>query len=179
MKSDRLSDDAVKAATGRDWAAWRRILDRMGAADLPHKEIVSRLGQKHDVRPWWRQMITVEYERAIGRRAVGQRCDGAFTAGASRTVALAQDAALAAWVKHAKRHADCNGVAAEGPARITRTEKWRYWRLALTDGSRVTITIAAKAADRSVVTADHTGVATKAAAERWKTYWRERLAELG
>lgn len=177
-KAVRMSDEAVVAATGRTWAAWRKALDALGAKDLPHKDIVLRLGADHDVSPWWRQMITVEYERMIGRRSVGQRCDGAYTAGASRTLPLSQDDAFAAWAKRAKRHATCNGVKPNGPARTSRTDKWRYWRITLTDGSRVIVNVAAKDAAKSVVTVDHEGVTTKVAAARWKTYWRERLAEL-
>lgn len=178
MNGARMSDEAVEAATGRSWAAWRKVLDRMGAAELPHKEIVARLAKEQGASPWWRQMITVEYERMIGRRVVGQRCDGAYTAGASRTVALAQDAAFAAWTKLAKRHATCDGVKIDGPPRVTKSEKWRYWRASLADGSRVTISVAAKDGGKSVVTVDQEGVTTKAAAARWKLYWRERLAEL-
>ncbi len=71
-----MSDQAVIAATGRDWSAWRIYVDACDARDKSHKEIARELSAA-GVPGWWAQMVTVEYERMIGRRAVGQRCGGA------------------------------------------------------------------------------------------------------
>ncbi len=68
VASAGMSDDAVKAATGRDWAHWRRHLDAAGAAELAHIDI-ARLLYNDGVPGWWSQMVTVGYERKIGKRA--------------------------------------------------------------------------------------------------------------
>jgi hypothetical protein len=71
-----MSDAAVEAKTGKDWPAWFEVLDKAGAAALEHRAIVQLLSGQHNVAPWWRQMITVEYERARGLRAVHETADG-------------------------------------------------------------------------------------------------------
>ena len=35
---------------------------------MSHQEIVRYLSTKHDVGPWWQQMVTVTYEHASGLR---------------------------------------------------------------------------------------------------------------
>src|SRR5450432_4053299 len=86
-KADRPSDAAVQSATGRDWDDWFRRLDRAGSAKLDHTTIARRLGEKSpELSPWWRQMITVHYERARGLRVTHQKFDGSFSASASKTV---------------------------------------------------------------------------------------------
>src|SRR5262249_23589089 len=57
------SDEAVKAATGKVWDEWFAILDKAGCQDMIHKEVAELLVEKHRVRHWWGQMITVGYER--------------------------------------------------------------------------------------------------------------------
>src|SRR5688572_6082563 len=60
-----MSDEAVKKATGRDWAAWVKTLDAAQAHEKPHREIaayVSSLGTPD----WWSQGVTVGYERIRG-----------------------------------------------------------------------------------------------------------------
>ena len=63
-----ISDDAVKAKTGKIWREWFSLLDKAGARTLDHKGIVAILSEQYSVGPWWQQMVTVEYERARGLR---------------------------------------------------------------------------------------------------------------
>ena len=63
-----MSDAAVKAKTGKDWAGWFGALDKAGAANLNHPQIARLLHEKHGVAGWWSQMVTVEYELARGLR---------------------------------------------------------------------------------------------------------------
>jgi hypothetical protein len=62
-----MSDVAVKKATGRDWAAWVKVLDAAGATSKPHREIVKIV----NAGSWWSQMVTVGYERIRGLRDKG------------------------------------------------------------------------------------------------------------
>jgi hypothetical protein len=172
-----MSDEAVKAATGRDWAQWRDTLDRLGAALLDHKQVVE-LVSSQGVGRWWQQMVTVGYERMTGKRAAGQRCDGAFTANASRTVAGDKDEALAKWLAVVDGMSEFAGVFAEAEPRQTRSEKWRYWRIALEDGSKVTVMCSDKAGGKAVVAVDHERLADQETAARAKLYWKSLLAAL-
>ncbi|HEY8484198.1 MAG TPA: SRPBCC domain-containing protein [Longimicrobiales bacterium] len=85
----RVSDQAVRRATGRGWDEWIRWLDDRGAARLSHQEIVALLLEQGGVESgWWQQMLTVGYERAKGRRVEGQTADTGFQIGVSRTIPL-------------------------------------------------------------------------------------------
>jgi uncharacterized protein YndB with AHSA1/START domain len=82
------SPQAVRAATGRGWEGWLEALDAAGAADWKHQQIVAYLEREHpEVSSWWRQSITVGYERARGKRAVGETAYAGFQVGVQRTVA--------------------------------------------------------------------------------------------
>ena len=86
----RVSAEAVREATGRGWDEWFAVLDAAGAAELPHGEIVAEVTRRGHpaVSGWWQLgTITVEYERARGKRAVGQTADAGFQVGVQRSVA--------------------------------------------------------------------------------------------
>ena len=84
----RLSSETVRAATGRGWEEWLEALDAAGAADWNHGEIVGHLEREYPdaTSSWWRQSITVGYEQARGKRAVGETAAG-FQVGVQRSVA--------------------------------------------------------------------------------------------
>lgn len=80
-----MSDEAVKAKTGKKWDQWFLILDKAGAKDMSHKEIVKFLNSEHGVGPWWQQMVTVSYEQARGLRDKHEKPAG-YEVSVSRTV---------------------------------------------------------------------------------------------
>ena len=79
-----MSDEAVRAKTGKDWRAWFEILDAAQADKWNHKEIVAFLSEKHQVGPWWQQTVTVTYEKAWGMRAMHEMPEG-FAVSVNRT----------------------------------------------------------------------------------------------
>jgi len=90
----RVSAEAVREATGRGWDEWFAALDATGAAGLPHGEIVAVIRRGHPaVSGWWQQSITVEYERARGKRVVGQTAGAGFQVGVQRSVAATAEEA--------------------------------------------------------------------------------------
>lgn len=94
----RMSDDAVREATGKDWSEWFAILDAAGARAMPHADIAGWLSAEQGVPGWWTQGVTVAYEQEIGRRLPGQRADGTFTTTATKRVGGDQRAAFDAAV---------------------------------------------------------------------------------
>lgn len=84
----RPSEKAVRTATGRDWAQWFAALDAVGAAEWDHKAIVQHLETAHPELEsgWWRQSLTVEYEKERGLRVLGQTADTGFQVGVRRTL---------------------------------------------------------------------------------------------
>ena len=85
---DRISTESVREATGRGWDDWLKTLDDAGAQDWDHKEIVAFLKREHGeaTSSWWRQSITVGYEQARGKRAVGETADTGFQVGVQKSV---------------------------------------------------------------------------------------------
>lgn len=169
-----MADEAVRAATGRDWAGWRALLDARGAAGLDHPEI-ARMVSAEGVPGWWSQMVTVGYERMIGRRAVGQRCDGDYAASASRTLPGGMDAAMARWRTAVEGCVEFAGALATDEPRVSETEKWRYWRVDLDDGSRVTVMASDKADGKALLAVNHDKLADGEAAAAAKAFWKALL----
>ncbi|MFJ5707752.1 hypothetical protein [Streptomyces sp. NPDC093105] len=61
--TEKLSDEALTAATGRGWAEWFARLDAWGAADRGHTEIARHLVEDEGVGGWHAQSVTVGYEQ--------------------------------------------------------------------------------------------------------------------
>jgi uncharacterized protein YndB with AHSA1/START domain len=93
----RASDEAVEAATGRDWDGWLAVLDAVGADRMGHKGIVALLDGDHPEVPsnWWRQAISMHYEAERGLRVPGETADVGFEVGVRRTIGLDVEAAWA------------------------------------------------------------------------------------
>ncbi len=81
-----ISNEAVKARTGKDWESWFDLLDRAGAGKLGHTATAELLAQKHGVPGWWAQNVTVEYERARGLRERHQTTQG-YSVAVTKTIA--------------------------------------------------------------------------------------------
>ena len=103
VDKQKMSDDKVKAATGRIRDDWFALLDAEGAPEWDHPKIAKWLTEAQGVDGWWAQGITVGYEQARGRRVPGERADGTFAVSATKTIAGKRsevlDAVIAALVE--------------------------------------------------------------------------------
>lgn len=173
-----MKTEALEKGTGRVWSEWLAYFESIGAADLDHPEIARRLAADHpDLTGWWGQAVVIHYEQQTGRRAVGETSQG-VAANASRTVPGDKDAALAAWESAVGGLTEHDGVPVERAGASSATEKWRYWRCTLVDGSKVQVTVSDKAAGKVVVAVQHTGLDSVGARDGWRAYWKSRLTEL-
>lgn len=173
----QMSDEAIKAATGRDWQEWYDWIIAQGLGDLPHKDIVMKV-HATGIRGWWSQSVTVGYERMIGRRAVGQRCDGAFSASASKTVTGDLDIALEKWLDLVAGKVEFDDALAESEPRQSQSPKWRYWKVDLDNGSKVQVTISEKGGGKSVIGIGHEKLADADAVAKSKAFWKDLLSAL-
>ena len=83
----KITSETAREATGRGWEEWFEALDEAGATEWDHKGIVAHLEREHpEASSWWRQSVTVAYERARGMRAVGQTADAGYQVGVQRSV---------------------------------------------------------------------------------------------
>lgn len=173
-----VHDKAVREATGKGSEEWFAILDAAGAREMPHKEIAQWLAASSAplADPALSQWITIAYEKRIGRRVTGQDCYGNFFATASRAVAGDLDFALDAWLRRVEGVSDFNGLALAGAPKVSKSEKFRYWRGVFDDGSTINIVINAKGAGKCTVAVDHRKLAGEDAVGEWKAFWKEFLA---
>ncbi len=179
MSDANVSDEAVEQATGRTWQQWHRHLDAAGAAHMDHADLAKFIGQDSPhLTGWWCQMVAVGYERMTGKRVVGQTSSGGFQTGASKTLAGTMDEWLDAWAHHAEGRVQFNGVAMVDEPRITRTDKWRYWRADLEDGTKIDVVIHQKTPDKAHLAVNHRQLPDQGAVAEWKAYWKEELAKM-
>jgi uncharacterized protein YndB with AHSA1/START domain len=157
-----MSDAAVKKQTGRNWMEWVAALDVARSSEKPHREIARS------------QMVTVGYERIRGLRERGQRRDGGYEAGKSRTYAVSVERLYSAFSNARTRRrwlADKIGVRSASPN--------KRMRVAWNDDTVVEILFTKKASRKSSVAVTHQKLPDKASAERMKAWWNERLDVLG
>jgi hypothetical protein len=168
------SEEAVLSATGRTYPSWFALLDEWGGTARRHSEIAAWLAEEHGVAPWWRQSVTVAYERARGMRAVHQMTDG-FSIGVTRTVAAEADAAMAAFTNPAIRSTWLGDVDLR-QRRTTAAGSARFdWPA---PPSRLVVFVESKGAGKSSVWVSHERLPNAEAAAREKAAWKQRLGAL-
>jgi hypothetical protein len=169
-----MSDEAIRRRTGRGWEEWFDLLDGWGAAERTHTEIARWVVEEHSTRGWDAQAITVGYERASGRRAVGEHADG-FSITVSKTVAVSIDRLYEAFVDGSMR----GRWLPDGELRERTTQKPRSVRFDWGDGTtRVNVGFVAKGEDKSTAALEHQRLANAEEAERMKAFWRDRVTLL-
>lgn len=170
----KMSDEAVKAKTGKTWEQWFAVLNKAGAQNMTHQEIVKYLSEKQDVGPWWCQMVTVTYEQQTGKRQLHEK-PGGFQVSVSRTIdapisklykAFATDGARAEWlgedaveVRKANTHKSLRAI-------------WKDKKTTLD------VNFYPKSAGKSQVVVQHSKLANASAAAKMKTYWGKALDRL-
>ncbi len=170
----RIGDDAVKAATGRTWKQWFKILDGEEAATWSHRRIANFLYQQHEVPGWWAQMVTVGFEQARGLRAPHQTATG-FTANRSATFEAPLARLYEAWddPKVRDRWLD------ESDIEIRTSTPQKSMRITWSDGAtRVEVNFNSKGEQRSMVQVQHHKLVDHNALEQAKRYWEARLSKL-
>lgn len=169
-----MSDEAVKAKTGKNWKQWFAVLDKAGAQKMTHQEIARYLSEKQSVPPWWSQMVTVNYEQQTGRRQNNERPDG-FQISVSRTVnvPLAKLYSSFATAKARDAWLGENGLQVR---KVTPNKSMR-----ITWGDQKTsleINFYPKSEGKSQVVVQHSKLANASAASKMKTYWTKALDHL-
>jgi Activator of Hsp90 ATPase homolog 1-like protein len=173
-KSGSISSEAVRKATGRSWDEWYAILDAVGAKAMTHQQIAAVLRDRHNVGPWWEQMVTVGYEQARGKRVKHQRPDG-FSINRSKTIAAKVADAFAAWTDPRRRRE----WLADGGFTIRKATANKSLRITWIDGAtNLDVQFVAKGRDKCQVTLEHARLKSEKAAEKMKAYWGQQLEKL-
>ena len=170
-----MSDEVITEKTGLTWARWVQALDSHGAAEMSHRDIAKLVNATYEPGPWWGQMVTVGYERIKGLRARGQRRDGSYEAGKSRTYGVPVAALYEAWADAKTRRRWLEGAT----VKVRTATAPKSMRLDWEDGSIVVVGFMAKGRSKSAVALAHTKLPDKATVDRLKQFWSERLDALG
>ena len=165
-----MSDEKIKEKTGCTWERWVWALDAVNAQAWPHGEIAEYVREKYKVPSWWTQAVTVGYERIRGLREKGQRRTGKWEASKSKTIDAAAGTVFKAFKQAKPRTAWL-------PNRVVvRTAvPNKSVRLTWEDGTSVEVYLTPKGRSKSVVAVQHTKLESRAAVDRLKAFWAQRL----
>ena len=169
-----MSDAAVEKKTGCTWAGWVRALDRVGAADMSHKDIAKHVGDKYPVTGWWAQTVTVGYERIRGLREIGQRRGGTYDANKSKTFPVPIAKLYRAFSEKRVRVRWLPDV----DLKIRTSSREKSMRITWGDGTSVDAHFTAKGPSKSQVAIQHRKLPSQAMLQSMKDYWGERLGAL-
>jgi hypothetical protein len=170
-----MSDATIKEKTGCTWERWVYALDRRGAAEMAHRDIADIVHSNYKIDGWWAQTVTVGYERIKGLRARGQRRDGSYEAGKSRTYNVPVTKLFNAWAdaKLRRRWLHETGV------KLRTAASPKTVRLGWSDGTIVVAGFTAKGTTKSSVAVVHTKLPDEETKGRLKQFWSDRLDALG
>ena len=168
-----ISSTAVKKATGKTWREWLALLDKAGAAKLPHKDIALLLHNKLKVPDWWGQMVAVGYEQARGLRVRHQKAEG-FEVSISKTIGAPVDRAFAAWKELIHREKWLPRT----PMTVRKATPHKSIRILWPDNTTLSVNFWPKGPLKCQVVPQHGKLATPEAAEKMKAYWTEKLEAL-
>ena len=164
-----MTDAAIKAKTGKDWAAWYAALDKKGAGKMDHAAIAKVAADDLKAGDWYGQMIAVSYERVRGIRAMNQKCDGQFSVSVTRVMEAPLSRLFAAATK--------GGWFPKGTFVETSQTKDKYWR-GKWNGNRLSASFYAKGPGKTQIVMDSEGLAGTDAVEKERAAWKAALGKL-
>jgi hypothetical protein len=170
-------DEALRAATGKDWSEWLAVLDAAGAAKtgLDHQRIWDLAMQSlPEAAAWWGQMVSVGYERARGLREKHESSNGEFQATLSKTFPVPLFAAFAAWAD-----ANLRGQWLDAPElSFTKLNAGKNIRARWPDGARLDIRFNATGPDKCQIVVDTMKLDDSEAVQRAKAFWQAQFERL-
>lgn len=169
-----ISDDAVTAATGKNWKQWLSVLDKGGGKKMTHKEIVAVVHGRYGVGSWWRQMVTVGYEQARGLRQKHDTAEG-YRISRSKTVAVSLSELYTAWhdAKLRVRWLE------DGPLVVRKATRNKSLRITWCDKkTNIEANFYAKGNAKAQVTVQHNKLPNAKRGEQMKKYWSKTLDRL-
>ncbi len=160
---------AVEQGTGKGWDAWVAALDADDGRRMTHKELVTHLRGEYKLHDTWSERVATGYEEARGLR------DKAT--GLSITSTRTMDASVSG-VFRAFNDPTRRGWMHERLYSVQAAVAPRMLKLAMPDGSVVSVAIQRQGNTRTLVNLEQSKIADAAAAERARQAWRGSLERL-
>lgn len=173
----RVSDGAIRKATGRGWGDWFDLLDAAGAREMTHQQMVAVIGRHEAAGAWWQQMIAVAYERARGMGERHARAEG-FSANTCKIIRAGLTRVFAAWTDEAVRSGwlDATGW------HVRKATPCRSLRITWKDGrTHLEVHLSPRGEGKTLIQVQHSRLESLEDANRLKAFWGvalERLREL-
>ncbi|HEX3652975.1 MAG TPA: DUF4287 domain-containing protein [Rhizomicrobium sp.] len=169
-----ISDDKVKAATGKGWMGWFSVLNNMNANALPHKDVARRLKEEYGAPSWWAQMIAVEYERARRGRKKNERAGGTFAVNVTKVMPVGLSRLFAAATDAKTRNMWFPPGAFEETSRTTN----KYWRGKWKKERKLEFGFYAKGEGKSQIMIEISKLPAEADVEKERAAWKKAFEKL-
>jgi hypothetical protein len=168
----KISDEAVKAKTGKGWKEWFSLLDKAGARKMNHTGIAAYLYEKRRCSGWWSQTVANRYEQARGLRKKHQMPDG-YQIGASRTLPVPLSILYNAFGNERIRRVWLAGDKMEvTTARKNKSIRGKW------GNTRIDLNFYQKSEGKSQVSVGQNKIPNAKEAGRMKAYWKKALDAL-
>lgn len=102
---------------------------------------------------------------------------GSYSATVSMVMSAEMDDVLRALQTYTSGAAEFAGIVVDGESRSSQSEKWRYWKVNLADGSRVSINIQTKSPGKSSMAVNHDKIPTQEHIADLKAWWKNFLSD--
>ena len=168
-----ISNESVKARTGKDWETWFELLDRAGAQKLGHAATAELLVKKHGVPGWWSQNITVEYERARGLRERHQATSG-YNVAVTKTIATGLGALYDATATENLRRK----WFPRGAFEVSSQTRNKYFRGPWKKRTRLEVGFYSKGPGKAQIALQVSHLASRDEVEATRETWKKALAKL-
>ena len=170
----KISDEAVKAKTGKNWQGWFAILDKAKAQKMNHTGIATYLYEKQKLDGWWAQMVAVTYEQTRGLRQKYQR-PGGYEISVSKIIPVS----LPTLYKSFNDERIRSGWLKEEGIAIRKATPNKSMRVTWIDNkTNLEVNFYDKGDSKAQIVVQHTKLANMSEAEKMKKYWKEKLEKL-
>jgi uncharacterized protein YndB with AHSA1/START domain len=174
MKSvNGVSDDSVRANTGRKLGDWYKILEKAGARMLDYREMRLHVQNTYGIPRWWSGMIVLGYQQERGLRQRHQRGGLRFEIDRSRTIKAPIGKTWAAW----QDPKVLSQWMPPGQFEIRTAKRHKSMHLTWRDGTEVAVLFAARRG-KTRVSVSHEKVTDTEVLKRLQDFWAEALSRL-
>lgn len=170
----RISDEAVKKSTGKNWKQWFSILNKTVAKKMGHKDIAILLSEKYHLPDWWSQMVTVQFEQELKGRKKHETANG-YQISKSKTLPFAASKIFNAVHSPSER----NLWLKDSEFKITTSTKNKSIRGKWSDGkTNLEFQFYHKDKSKTQVVIQHSKISSAAKDANMKLYWGKNLLSL-